>query len=49
VDKVHFKKTVSGSIPMELVRVSRENLGPWSRQLRDWGFSPLPEEYLKLP
>jgi len=49
VDKVHFKKTVSGSIPMELVRVSPENLGAWARQLRDWGFSPLPEEYLKLP
>lgn len=49
VDKVHFKKAVSGPIPMELVRVSRENLGPWARQLRDWGFSPLPEEYLNLP
>ncbi len=49
VDKVHFKKDVSGPIPMELVRVSRENLGGWARQLRDWGFSPVPEEYLKLP
>jgi ribose transport system substrate-binding protein len=49
VDKVHFKKDVSGTIPMELVRVSRESLGAWTRQLRDWGFSPLPEEYLKLP
>lgn len=48
VDKVHFKKDVSGAIPMELVRVSRENLGGWARQLKDWGFRPIPEEYLNL-
>jgi len=49
VDKVYFKKEVPGRIPMELVRVSRENLGSWARQLRDWGFSLVPEEYLTLP
>jgi ribose transport system substrate-binding protein len=47
VDKLHFKKDVSGSIPMELVRVSGENLGEWARQLRDWGFRAVPEEYLE--
>lgn len=26
-------------VPMELVRVSRENLGEWARQLHDWGFT----------
>jgi ribose transport system substrate-binding protein len=46
VDKLHFKKDVSGMIPMELVRVSRENLGEWARQLKDWGFERIPEEYI---
>jgi hypothetical protein len=34
---------------MELVRVSRDTLGSWARQLRDWGFSDVPEKYLRLP
>lgn len=46
VDKLHFKKDVSGTIPMKLVRVSRENLEEWAAQLRDWGFSKINEEYL---
>jgi ribose transport system substrate-binding protein len=46
VDKLHFKKDVSGMIPMELVRVSRENLGEWARHLKDWGFEGVREEYL---
>jgi ribose transport system substrate-binding protein len=32
---------------MELVRVTKENLGEWARQLRDWGFTDVPAEYLK--
>jgi ribose transport system substrate-binding protein len=47
-DKVHLKQEVPEIIPMELVRVSKENLGTWARQLRDWGFTDVPEEYLKL-
>jgi ribose transport system substrate-binding protein len=46
VDKLHLKKDVSGMIPMELVRVSREDLGEWARRLKDWGFEGVPEEYL---
>ena len=48
VDKVHLKKDVPTIIPMELVRVSKENLGTWARQLEEWGFTDVPEEYLKL-
>ena len=48
VDKVISKKDVPAIIPMELVRVSKENLGEWARQLRDWGFSDVPEAYLKM-
>jgi ribose transport system substrate-binding protein len=46
-DKVHDNKDVPQVIPMELVRVSKENLGAWARQLRDWGFTDVNEEYLK--
>ena len=31
VDKVHLKQDVPAIIPMELVRVSKENLGTWAR------------------
>jgi ribose transport system substrate-binding protein len=48
VDKVHLGKDVPVVIPMELVRVSKENLGEWARQLQAWGFTDVPPEYLKL-
>src|SRR5207247_5548428 len=48
VDKVHLKKDVPASIPMALVRVSKDNLGAWARQLQAWGFTDVPAEYLKL-
>jgi ribose transport system substrate-binding protein len=47
VDKLHHKKDVPAVIPMELVRVSRETLGAWARQLQAWGFSDVPAEYLQ--
>jgi ribose transport system substrate-binding protein len=49
VDKIVLKKEVPEITPMELVRVSKENLGTWARQLKEWGFTDVPEEYLKLP
>ena len=49
IDKVYLKKNVPEITRMELVRVSKENLGTWARQLKVWGFSDIPEEYLKLP
>ena len=47
-DKVHLKQDVPQIIPMELVRVTKENLGTWARQLRDWGFTDVPETYLNM-
>ena len=47
VDKLYFKKDVPSMIPMELVRVSRDNLGEWARQLKAWGFTDVPDEYLR--
>jgi ribose transport system substrate-binding protein len=49
VDKLVRKRAVPERIPMELVRVTRANLGAWVRQLRAWGFVDAPEEYLQLP
>jgi ribose transport system substrate-binding protein len=46
VDKLHLKKDVPEVIPMALVRVGKENLGAWARQLRDWGFTDVAAEYL---
>ena len=46
-DKVHLKKDVPEVIPMELVRVSKENLGAWARQLQEWGFTDVPERLIK--
>jgi len=49
VNKVHMKQDVPPIIPMELVRVSKDNLGSWARQLKDWGFTDVPDAYVKLP
>ena len=48
IDKIYFKKDVPEIVSMDAVRVSIDNLGAWSRQLRQWGFPDVPEEYLKL-
>jgi ribose transport system substrate-binding protein len=48
VDKVHFKKDVPAMIPYSVVRVSKENLGEWARQLKTWGFTDVAEKYLGM-
>ena len=48
-DKVHDNKQVPEIIPMELVRVSKDNLGTWARQLKEWGFTDVNPDYLKRP
>ena len=48
-EKVQQKKEPPSTIPMELFRVSSENLGTWARQLKRWGFTDVPEKYLSLP
>jgi ribose transport system substrate-binding protein len=49
VEKVHLKQDVPAIVPMELVRVSKDNLGTWARQLKTWGFTDVPESYLSMP
>ena len=29
--------------------VTKDNLGSWARQLQQWGFVDVPEQYLKMP
>jgi ribose transport system substrate-binding protein len=47
VDKLHFQKDVPQIIPMELVKVTKDNLDAWAKQLKDWGFTNVPDKYLK--
>jgi ribose transport system substrate-binding protein len=47
VDKLQGKQ-VPQTIPMEPVKVTRQNLGEWARQLRSWGFTDVDPAYLKL-
>jgi ribose transport system substrate-binding protein len=48
VDKVLNKKPVTSVPPMELVRVTKPTLNQWARQLKDWGFTDVPDQYLKM-
>jgi ribose transport system substrate-binding protein len=48
VEKLFYKKNVPSIVPMDPVRVTQDTLGSWARQLRQWGFADVPEEYLKL-
>ncbi|MBK7834111.1 MAG: substrate-binding domain-containing protein [Gemmatimonadetes bacterium] len=47
-DHVYLKKPAPAMVQMELVRVSKDNLGTWARQLREWGFSDVDPKYLAL-
>ncbi len=48
IDKIYLNKEVPAMNKMELRRVTKENLGEWANQLKDWGFTDVPEEYLKM-
>lgn len=48
-DHVYLKKEVPAHVQMDLVRVSKDNLGTWARQLKEWGFSDVDPKYLALP
>lgn len=46
VDKLVGHKPVPERIRMEPVKINRASLGAWARQLKEWGFSGIPDEYL---
>jgi ribose transport system substrate-binding protein len=48
-DHVYLHKDVPAHVQMDLVRVSKDNLGTWARQLKAWGFSDVDPKYLSMP
>ena len=47
-EKVHLKQNVPAIIPpMEVVRVTKDNLGDWARRLKTWGFT-VPDSYSNM-
>jgi ribose transport system substrate-binding protein len=49
VDKVHYKKDPPQAVmTMDLVRVTKANLGEWARQLKAWGIAGVDSTYLKM-
>ena len=48
-DHVYLKKAAPPHVQMDLVRVSKDNLGAWARQLRDWGFADVDPRFIALP
>jgi ribose transport system substrate-binding protein len=47
-DHVHDKKDVPAHVQMDLVRVDKDNLGTWARQLQAWGFTDVDPKYVAL-
>ncbi len=47
IDKIYLNKEVPVINKMELVRVTKENLSDWAKQLKDWGFTDVPERFLQ--
>ena len=48
VDKVILHKDVPAVNQMDLVKVTKSNLGEWAQTLKNWGFSDVDAKYLAL-
>ncbi len=48
IDKIHHEKDVDVNNQMKLMRITIDNLGGWSRQLRAWGYKGIPDKYLVM-
>jgi ribose transport system substrate-binding protein len=48
-DHVYLGKEVPARVQMNLVRVDKQSLGTWARQLKAWGFAEVDPRYLALP
>ncbi len=49
VDHVLLHKDVPAHVQMNLIRVTKDNLGTYARQLKAWGFTDVDSSYLALP
>jgi ribose transport system substrate-binding protein len=48
-DKVYLKKDVPAHVQMDMVKVSKANLGDWARKLKSWGFTDVDPKFLAMP
>ena len=48
IEKIYLEKEVQEYYQMKLIRVWKDNLGGWARQLRAWGYEGIPVEYLRM-
>jgi ribose transport system substrate-binding protein len=48
IDKIYLKKKVDEITRLNTIPVTIENLGGWSRQLRAWGYTGIPEKYFEM-
>lgn len=48
VEHILDNKQTPALIPMTLVKVTKDNLGEWARQLKEWGFTDVPDKYLQM-
>lgn len=48
INKIYLKKKVDKIIRLNTIPVTIENLGGWSRQLKAWGYSGVPEKYFEM-
>ncbi|HEX6964652.1 MAG TPA: substrate-binding domain-containing protein [Gemmatimonadaceae bacterium] len=48
VDHVYLHKPVPEHVQMNLVKVTKDNLGDWARQLQAWGYPDVDAKYLSL-
>jgi len=48
IEKIYLKEEVKEINEMKLIRVWKDNLGGWSRQLRAWGYEGVQNEYLTM-
>jgi ribose transport system substrate-binding protein len=49
VDKLILKKEVPTVVEMKLIKVTKDNLGDWARQLKAWGFDDVDPKFLAMP
>lgn len=48
VEKLYEKKEIPAINEMELVRVDKQSLGSWARQLQEWKYPDVPMKYIEM-
>jgi ribose transport system substrate-binding protein len=48
IEHVLLHKEVPAHVQMQLVKVTKDNLGDWARQLKEWGYPGVDQKYLSM-